>query len=309
MSKQVSIKNLDLKKLSYSAPVKGKNGGKVISLLNNGETLKIQMPKMAMPFGASDYNGNKKYSINFSFDMNLESHKKAFDILKDLDTKLIKDAAANSMEWFGIERSVGGVKETFQSQLKVPVDSKYPPRIKAGLMTSNGTSAFRCNFVDMEGNKISVNQENVYDMIPGRSTGTAILECVGIWIVLKSLTLTWKVSKMKYEKGANDDLDFDSDSDSDTPSTPSTPAKTEPVKITPTVLESEESSGESDKDEEPPTPVVLKKVSKSKKALVEITPTVMESEESGGESDKEPEPPTPVVLKRVSSKAKKALAV
>jgi hypothetical protein len=269
MSKQVSIKNLDLNKLSYTALNKGKNGGKVMHLLNNGETLRIQMPKMSMPFGASDYKDNKKFSINFSFDMNLESHKKAFDILQALDTKLIKDAAANSKEWFGSERSVEGIKDSFQSQLKVPDDSKYQPRLKAGLMTSNQTSGFRCNFVDMKGNKLSINQENVYDMIPGRSTGTAILECVGIWIVQKSLTLTWKVSKMKYEKGANDELDFDSDSESET-ETPSVPTKTAPVvEITPTVMESEESSGESDKDEEePPKPVVLKRVSsKAKKAL------------------------------------------
>jgi hypothetical protein len=273
MSKQVSIKNLDLNKLSYTGLNKGKNGGKVMHLMNNGETLRVQMPKMSMPFGASDYKDNKKYSINFSFDMDLESHKKAFDILKALDAKLIKDAAANSKEWFGIERSVEGIKDSFQSQLKVPEDTNYHPRLKAGLMTSNQNNGFRCNFVDMEGNKLSVTQDNVYDMIPGRSTGTAILECVGIWIVQKSLTLTWKVSKMKYEKASNDEFDFDSDSETETPSVPaktaSVPANTAPVvDITPTVIESSESSGESDKDEEPPKPVVIKRVSsKAKKAL------------------------------------------
>jgi hypothetical protein len=279
MSKQVSIKNLDLTKLSYTQLNKGKNGGKVMYLLSNGETLRIQMPKMSMPFGATDYKDNKKFSINFSFDMNLDSHKKAFDVLQALDTKLINDASINSKEWFGTERTVEGIKDSFQSQLKVPDDSKYQPRLKAGLMTSNQNNGFRCNFVDMEGNKINVTEENVYEMIPSRSTGTAILECVGIWIVQKSLTLTWKVSKMKYEKGTSDELDFDSESDSDTAPVKTAPVKTAPVKTAP---------------------------------VVEITPTVMESEESeesSEESDKDEEPPKPVVLKRVSSKAKKALAV
>jgi hypothetical protein len=271
MSKQVSIKNLDISKVSYTQLNKGKNGGKVMYLLNNGETLRVQMPKMTMPFGASDYNDNKKYSINFSFDMTLDSHKKAFEVLKSLDEKLIKDASINSKEWFGSERSVEGIKDSFQSQLKVPEETKYQPRIKVGLMTSNqGNSAFRCNFVDMEGNKVNVTQDNVYDMIPSRSTGTAILECVGVWIVQKSLTLTWKVSKMKYEKGTNDELDFESDSDSDSDSVPTVATLTvkPTVDITPVVMESEESSGESDKDEEPPKPVVVKRVSsKAKKAL------------------------------------------
>jgi hypothetical protein len=264
MSKQVALKNLDLSKITYTSMNKGKNGGKVMYVLYNGETLKVQLPKMTIPFGASDYNDNKKFSINFSFDMETESHKKSLDILKALDEKLIKDGATNSKDWFGSERSVDGVRETFQSQLKIPdSDSKYQPRIKAGLMTSNQSNAFRCNFVDMAGNKVDVNQDNAPTMIPSRSTGTAILECVGVWVVQKSLTLTWKVSKMKYEKGTNDDLDFESDSDSESESA------SVPVKVS---VESEESEG-SDLDEEESVvkqvakPTAKRVSSKAKKAM------------------------------------------
>lgn len=215
MSKPVAVKKLDINKITYTPLSKGKNGGKVMFLKYEDKPLIIQLPKMSMPFGASDYNGNEKFNINFSFDLENHTHKECLEILKNLDEKLIKDAAKNSEEWFDTKRSIEGIRDSYQSQIKEPKDSKYQPRIKAGLVMDM-KGGFRCSLQNMEGEKVNVNKENVYNMIPSRSVGTAILECVGVWIVQKSLTLTWKVLKMKYERGERGDVDFESDSEDET---------------------------------------------------------------------------------------------
>jgi hypothetical protein len=214
MNKPVAVKKLDISKITYTALSKGKNGGKVMFLKYENKPLTIQLPKMSMPFGAADYNGNEKFSINFSFDMDNGSHKEALEVLQKLDEKLIEDAATNSQEWFDAKRSADGIRDSYQSQIKMPKDTKYSPRLKAGMLL-DGRNGFRCSLQTMDGERVSPTKDDITQMIPSRSVGVAILECVGVWIVQKSLTLTWKVAKMKYTKGERSDLEFDSDSDSD----------------------------------------------------------------------------------------------
>ena len=216
MSKPVLAKKLDVNKISYTQMNKGKNGGKVMYLQYEGKPLLLQLPKMIIPFAASDYEGNKKFSLNFSFDANNEQHQIVLKALRDLDEKIIQDASDNSKEWFDVskKRTVEGVRETYQSQIKDPKDDKYQPRLRANLLGDNN-GGFRMSLVDMSGTKVPLTEENLSETIPGGSKGTAILECMGIWIVQKTLTLTWKVSKMKYEPGTREDVEFESDSEDD----------------------------------------------------------------------------------------------
>lgn len=257
-NKPVAIKKLDISKVTYTPLNKGKNGGKVMFLKYEDKPLTIQLPKMSMPFGAADYNGNEKFNINFSFDMENAGHKEALSILQELDEKLIKDAAKNSEEWFDAKRSVEGIKDGYQSQIKMPKDPKYQPRLKAGLLL-DGKGGFRCSLQNMSGEKVVPTKENITEMVPGRSSGVAILECIGVWIVQKSLTLTWKVAKMKYEKGEREDLEFDSDSEDE-------------VEVKEEVIEEDDgSSSESSVDEEPEPvkkPVVKRTGTKTKKVVV-----------------------------------------
>lgn len=211
-SKPVSIKNLDISKIVYTPLTKRKNGGKVMYLTYDGNPLTIQMPTMNIPFGASDYNGNGKFSINLGFDNQNAKHLGALEKLKQLDEKLIKDASKNSKEWFETQRTVEGIRDSFQSQIKYPKDDKYGPTLKVGLQTDL-KGAIRCGFTNMTGEKVVVTPENLSEMIPNRSSGISILECVGVWIVQKSVTLTWRVAKLKYERGSSEDFEFNIDSD------------------------------------------------------------------------------------------------
>lgn len=202
-------KNLDVSKLSYTAIKLGKNGGKVVGLNYNGAPLAIQLPKdMKIPFGANDYNGNKKFVVNFAFDLSNPQHKNVFDRLSELDEKLINDAC--NSDWFDQKRSLDGIRDGFQSQIKT--NPKYDPTLKCGLPLSVGGD-FRTNFIDENNNKVDVNQSNLVSQIPPHSRGTAVIECAGIWIVQKTLTLTWKLSTLKYTTANNGGYEIDDEED------------------------------------------------------------------------------------------------
>lgn len=207
-------KNLDNSKLTFGNVLPGKQGGKVLFPKYGESSLCIQLPKMMIPFAASDYQGNQKFSINFSFDNENPQHMQVLKNLKDLDRKIITEASKNSVEWFGKKRSVELVEENYQSQLKVPSEEKYSTRIKASVPMSRDKETFECSVVNMSGEKVNLTPENISKELTSKSVGTAILECVGIWIVQNSLTLKWKLIKMKYSKfQSKQDLEFEEDSE------------------------------------------------------------------------------------------------
>ena len=224
-------KNLDKSKLTFGNVLPGKQGGKVLFPKYGESSLCIQLPKMMIPFAASDYQGNQKFSINFSFYKNLNPdfifQYAAYNFrnnelggilginqLKDLDKKIITEASKNSVEWFGKKRSFELVEENYQSQLKIPSEEKYSTRIKASVPMSRDKETFECSVVNMSGEKVNLTPENISKELTSKSVGTAILECVGIWIVQNSLTLKWKLIKMKYSKfQSKQDLEFEEDSE------------------------------------------------------------------------------------------------
>jgi hypothetical protein len=207
-------KNIDTSKLTFGNVIPGKQGGKVLFPKYGDSSLCVQLPKMMIPFSASDYQGNNKFSINFSFDNDNDQHMQVLKNLKDLDKKIIEEASSNSLEWFGKKRSVEFVEENFQSQLKFPSEEKYSTRLKASIPLSRDRNSFECTVVDMSGDKVSLTTDNITNEITSKSVGTAILECVGIWIVQNSLTLKWKLVKMKYSKfQSKQDLEFEDDTD------------------------------------------------------------------------------------------------
>ena len=77
----------DVSKLSVSAMKKLENGSFQVFLNYNGGKLRIQAPRMPLPYNSGDYQGNQKFKAQFSF-KDRDSNPKVqayYDMLEKID--------------------------------------------------------------------------------------------------------------------------------------------------------------------------------------------------------------------------------
>jgi hypothetical protein len=171
-----------------------------------------------------------KYSLDLSFKgrESREVLNKFFEGLCELDNKLIEDGLVNSQTWFKKKHSSADVlKELYTPMVKFPKDKngevtdKYPPTIKLSL-PHNGTD-FTCDVYDSKKNIVDLNS------IETKSAKvSAIIQCMGIWMVGSKYGVSWKVIQMKVTPPAtikgyafkeieetSKDIDDDEDEDND----------------------------------------------------------------------------------------------
>jgi hypothetical protein len=193
----------DASNISYSAPRVLSNGGKSIYISYNGQKLVMQTPEMTVPFGMNKWDNDGKSACKYSLDLSFKGKEsrevlnKFFEGLCDLDNKLIEDGLVNSQTWFKKKHSSADVlKELYTPMVKFPKDKNgeitdmYPPTIKLSL-PHNGTD-FTC---DVFGSK-----KDIVDLNSIETKGakvSAIIQCMGIWMVGSKYGVSWKVIQMK----------------------------------------------------------------------------------------------------------------
>lgn len=212
---------IESKKITFSTPKTNKFGGKLVYLNYERGPLRVQTPKMHLPFGISKWentpgSGSYKYLMEFSFgDMETDPKmKKFYDSVKEVEDLVKSQAELQSVAWFKKKQSREIIEEFFKSQLKHSLDNEgnntgaYPPRIRSKLV-HNEQSGFRVEVYDNVKNeegeyeRLSLDEDNLEDVVPRGSKAVAILECTGIWFVEKSFGISWKVAQVKVYKSAN----------------------------------------------------------------------------------------------------------
>lgn len=195
--------DFDASNITYSAPRVLQNGGKSIYISYNGKKLVMQTPEMTVPFGMNKWDNDGKSPCKYSIDLSFKGKEsrevlnKFFEGLTDMDKKLIDDGLANSPTWFKKKHSsIDVVKELYTPIVKFPKDKngeitdKYPPTFKLSL-PHNGTD-FTCDVYD--------NKKNLVDLNAIETKGakiSAIIQCMGIWMVGSKFGVSWKVIQMK----------------------------------------------------------------------------------------------------------------
>ena len=164
---------------------KNKMGGKFIPLTNDqGVKTKVtlQFPTMHLPFGLSGYREKPEdepvsYSADLSFrgiDEN-SNVKLTLDKMNDLDKHLIDAAHANSVAWFGKQKSRELLEDTYRKLTKVDASGKYAPMTKAKIVMMNGKP--NVQIFDTDKSNISV------DDVPRGSTVKVIAEIASVWFI------------------------------------------------------------------------------------------------------------------------------
>ena len=277
----VKGKNLDVSKITFSAPKVLDNGAKLVYVNYNGGRFNIQTPSMELPWNLSCYNEGPypKYSCELSFrGMDENEDLSGFhDKLLELENKIIDAGVENGTSWFKLSkaklnRDVIGTK--FGNMVKVSLDKetgepngKYPPTIK--LKVPCRDNVWESKLYNTEKEPYTINgsdpEHNIENIIVKGAKAKCIMTCVGLWIASGNYMCQWKLTKAEIDvpesAGGND---FLPDSDEEGEGDNANENTTEPAMLDDTASEDEPEP--TAKSEAEPEPVASKKKVLKKKS-------------------------------------------
>lgn len=200
----VTVSSFDAKKLSVSDVKKLDNGSSQVYINYDGKRLRLQAPRMTVPYDAGDYKDNKKYKVSFSFKgMATNSKVEAyFKVLEAIDNFVIDQATKNAAKWFkmpGASRDV--VSTIYTPSVKYAIDpatgdrKDLPPTQSVSLKTPKG--AFDTEMYDNKNQ--SIEGLTPVDVLRRNAEVTPIVDATGIWIADKKFGLSWKLHQVRID--------------------------------------------------------------------------------------------------------------
>jgi hypothetical protein len=180
-----TCKTFEPSSLRFGSVEKNSRGGRFIPIVDkNGNKTKImlQFPAMHLPFGISEYKNPESKAVSYSADLSFrgyESNEKLlvlFNKLNELDNHLIDVAYANSVAWFGKQKSRELLEDTYRKLTKADVSGKYAPILKTKIAT---TKDGKPNVLIYD---VDRSQSTVLN-VPRGSTVKTLAEIASIWSV------------------------------------------------------------------------------------------------------------------------------
>jgi hypothetical protein len=225
MSDVIRSKTFNSKMITFSDVKTNKYGGKSVYINYDGGKLRIQTPKMKLPYGliedeirdkTTDEVTGTKYSLNLSFsgmeqteDNSLDSRdlnncKKIKDfhsMIKQIEEKVIEQCKNNSMAYIRQKNASSDIcRALFHENIRVSrdketgePDGKWPDTIKIKIPFWEGV--FKSEIYDENRQEVDLKEY----IIKGVRT-VSLIECTGIWFVGGKYGIGWKLvqSQVKY---------------------------------------------------------------------------------------------------------------
>ena len=199
-----TVSSFDAKKLSVSDVKKLDNGSSQVYINYDGKRLRLQAPRLSVPYDAGDYKENKKYKVSFSF-KGMDSNPKVaayFKVLEAIDNFVIDAATKSAAKWFkmpGASRDVVGT--IYTPSVKYAIDQAtgnrkdLPPTQSVALKTPKG--AFDTEMYDHKNQ--SIEGLTPVEVLRRGAEVTPIVDATGIWIADKKFGLSWKLHQVRVD--------------------------------------------------------------------------------------------------------------
>lgn len=158
---------------------------------HNKKPIKVQIPKMYMPFGIAAWGDPPKFNIDFS--ASNEGYKKKFiDWVKNIEDMVINHISKTSVEIFGEHKPVDTIRSMFNSNVKS--NEPYPDKFRVKIDTVWGdTSMPKCDIWDEKGQVNSPISGGLFSSM----NGTSIVELSSVYFMDKMIGLVWKMVQLK----------------------------------------------------------------------------------------------------------------
>ena len=321
--KYIKTSEWDVEANRYMQPRVSDRGLKMISIISNqkNKKLHIQIPATKC-WGIEDYvdpatqESDGKFKAKFHFtDNGSPESQEALEKLKAFEEKLIQDAVANSMPWFGKKLSRELVEDRYMGFLKVGKNKETKePDPSRGYYFSPKVNCYD-NKWDIE----IFNIENQIMVFPGEDVGDRTpvdyvtkgddviggIECKYVWIGPKGWGVTWALKQCAVKPKEHESIEglLQLDLGQSFNSTPVVKRAHIAPKVQETVEETVEETEiptEEEKVEMKPNPVAE---TPKQENFVEDSDQEEKEEEEEPEPEPEPEPVKKVVKKSVVKKA------
>ena len=213
MNRPQEIRNIDVSKISFvPGPSKaGRNPS--INLKLDGQNLQVLLPRTAFPGGVivrDNETGGTSYTLIGSLtgcdpyakdrSEGTDDMSKFYNLLLDLEDKIVAAAVENSVKWFGKKRSEEAIRDGFKRILSVSTDKidgeyvpngKYPPSFRAKLpVYDNRVSA---EIVDGQRNQVYATPESLVSVFPKGVEARLVISGSIYVIAGGGFGVTWRV--------------------------------------------------------------------------------------------------------------------
>ncbi len=175
-----------------------KHDGRKISLCTKeGRPLRIQFPRMYMPFGVSGFTpevGPTKYSLDFAmkgYDEDDNYVKKFYETMREFEEKIIDAVEEQSEHIFKRKVSKDALKSMFFSNIKESPDREPKFRVKVDV---NMEGKIKPHVYDEAKNPIG--NVDCRNGLYSRNSGTAIVEINSVYFLNKKFGVTYKLYQL-----------------------------------------------------------------------------------------------------------------
>lgn len=173
-----------------------KDNNKITLSTKDGKPMRIQTPRLYMPFGISGFTpavGNIKWNIDFS----MKGHDEEGNYVKEFYETLVKTEAAiveavrkQSPEIFGKEMTTEELLPMFNSNIKHSPDREPKFRVRVDTTMSGEMKA---GVFDKDKNSIT---SELKDKLYARNSGIAIVEMNSMYFLNRKFGVTWKLHQL-----------------------------------------------------------------------------------------------------------------
>jgi hypothetical protein len=172
------------------------NNRKIVLSTKQGTPMRIQLPRMYMPFGISGFVpevGPTKYNVDFAikgYDEEDSYMKKFYESLRALENKIVDAVVEQSETIFGTKMSKEELLPMFNSNVKESPDREPKFRIKVDTTIENEIKA---NVFDADKNP---KKDEVTNGLYARNSGHAIVELNSVYFLNRKFGCTWKLHQL-----------------------------------------------------------------------------------------------------------------
>jgi hypothetical protein len=169
---------------------------KIVISTKQGTPLRIQFPRMYMPFGVSGFTpevGPTKYNIDFAikgYDEDDNYMKKFYESIKNLENKIIDSVVEQSEAIFGSTMTKEELMPMFNSNLK-EVQGREPKfRVKVDTDSDDNVKA---NVFNADKNPMN---DEATNGLYARNAGPAMVELNSVYFLNRKFGCTWKLNQL-----------------------------------------------------------------------------------------------------------------
>ena len=172
------------------------NNRKIVLSTKDGIPMRIQFPRLYMPFGVSGFTpevGATKYNIDFAmkgYDEDGSYIKKFYDSLREIENKIIDAVVEQSEKIFSKKMTKDELVPMFNSNVKEHPDREPKFRVKVDI---DHNEMIKAAVYDANKNPIKTEVSNG---LYARNSGHAIVELNSVYFLNRKFGCTWKLYQL-----------------------------------------------------------------------------------------------------------------